>query len=565
MDAIHPVAVVELSREFKTRVREAYQDDRQCRKLLDMLLDNQRLADNAARLPFTLRRQLIYSDERELGLRLVIPTPIEKEIFVAAHNQLGHPGFARTHERVTQAFYIFGLGKKLKSYIAHCPDCLTRQTPRHRPFGSLQPILAPARPFHTLSLDFILALPVSVPDRFDCALPVTDKFTKAVTIIPGNSKWTGPQWAVALLDRLHLILWGVPQALISDRDAKFTGDMWRTMLDRLGVRLIFTTAWHPSADGASERTNQTVEIALRYYLASLDDHRQWPTILPRLSAALSNSTSRGTGLTATQILYGNRVKEGLDLARADANTPITDLPEQPVRQQGSRMGSAPPAIPVADRPIPTIERRTPSYSPITPQPETRRPSHGQTPTYSPITPRPDARLPIQRRTPSYSPITEAGSNNNRPDAVDAYPINPENPSTYLPTHIDAKDAIALAAMTMKAQYDARHLPKFFKVGDWVSLRLHRGYTLPGLRDRNPKLEQQFAGPFQILERINRLSYRIRLPPALKNAYPVISIAHLEPAPPPNADPYNRGPAQPILTPDGQVNREVDRLIRRRDQ
>jgi hypothetical protein len=48
--------------------------------------------------------------------------------------------------------------------------------------------------------------------------------------------------------------------------------------------------------GASERTNQVVEIAFRYYLAALDDIKKWEEILPRISAALSNSTSRGTGL-----------------------------------------------------------------------------------------------------------------------------------------------------------------------------------------------------------------------------------------------------------------------------
>lgn len=517
----YPIAVIELSTEFRARVRQAYNEDRQCARLLELLQDNGRLAENAATLPFVLHRRLLYFDDRQLGRRLVIPSgTIEQEIFQAAHDQHGHPGFARTHERVTQGFYLFNLAKKLKEYVAHCPDCQARRTPRHRPFGSLQPIISPSQPFNTISLDFILALPTSVPDRFDCALTVTDKFSKGITIVPGMTNWTGAQWAVALIDRLHLINWGVPQAIISDRDPKFIGQLWSTILERLGVRLIFTTAWHPSADGMSERTNQTIEIALRYLLATLDDHQQWPTMLARLSATLNNSTSRATGLTPTQVLYGRRIKEALDLARTDAELPILPLDSQPLATEHpvpvTRAGSAPPVVQPASTTAAT------------------------------------ALISNEHSCPDRS--------------GQAYPIVPVNPTPYLPTHVDAKDAIALAAMTMKRQYDARHLPVFFQVGDWVSLRLHRGYTVPGLKDRNHKIEQQFAGPFEVIERVNRLAYRLRLPASMSRLHPVISIAHLEPARPPASDPYSRQNSEiPILTTDGRVNRQPERLLRRRDQ
>lgn len=77
--------------------------------------------------------------------------------------------------------------------------------------------------------------------------------------------------------------------------------------------------------------------------------------------------------------------------------------------------------------------------------------------------------------------TDANDTN---EVLDARPAVPQNPAPDRPTHVDAKGAMTLAAMTMKAQYDARHEPKFFEVGDRVSLGLNRGYTVPGLKDRN---------------------------------------------------------------------------------
>jgi hypothetical protein len=88
----------------------------------------------------------------------------------------------------------------------------------------------------------------------------------------------------------------------------------------------------------------------------------------------------------------------------------------------------------------------------------------------------------------------------------AYPVQPTEQSQYRAAHGDAQDAIMLAAMYMKKNFDRKHRPIFFKVGDYVALRLHRGYNVPGLKNCNVKIEQQFAGPFKILECIGQLVY-----------------------------------------------------------
>ena len=124
-----------------------------------------------------------------------------------------------------------------------------------------------------------------------------------------------------------------------------------------------------------------------------------------------------------------------------------------------------------------------------------------------------------------------------PQPQPVYAIEPSPSAKYQPARIDAYDAIKLAAMWMKRNYDQGHKPMFFNPGEFVLLRLHRGYNLPGLK-QNHKLQQQFAGPYQVLERVGRLAYRIQLPPTLR-IHPVVSVAHLEPAPAPDKDPFER--------------------------
>lgn len=224
---------------------------------------------------------LLYHVDRITGVcRLCIPPLVAKNVITIAHGE-GHPGFARCHEIVSRSWFIKGLTRILRAYIRYCPECLALQTRRHPPYGSLQPIHSPPVPFFTLTLDFILALPLA-PEGYNTLMSVTCKFSKRVTLVPGKDTWSAADWAYALLARLDLIDWGLPGELITDRDPKFLSEFWTALFTKLGVRLLYSTAYHPQTDGSSERTNQTVEIALRFFVHGLLNPLVWPEVLPRI-------------------------------------------------------------------------------------------------------------------------------------------------------------------------------------------------------------------------------------------------------------------------------------------
>ena len=93
------------------------------------------------------------------------------------------------------------------------------------------------------------------------------------------------------------------------------------------------------------------------------------------------------------------------------------------------------------------------------------------------------------------------------------------------------------------------------------LRLYKGYHIPFITSR--KLSTQRIGPFKVLEKVDKLAYRLKLPPHWK-IYPIISIAHLELYP--GSNPYNHPrPAHPTtITMEGDVNIYIiEKLINRR--
>ena len=219
--------------------------------------------------------RLIFHLDHLTGVRSLCITPsVAPKLLAIAHGK-GHPGFLHCYEIISWSWFIQGLTKVLQSFIRHCLQYFALQTKRHTPYGSLQSIQLPSMPFFTLTLDFVLALPMS-KKGYNALMSVTCKFSRRVTLIEGKNTWTDKKWAHAFLARLDLINGGLQGELITDHDPKFLSRFWKALFKKLGVKLLYSTAYYPQTDGSSERTNQTVKIVLRFFVHALDSPSFWP-------------------------------------------------------------------------------------------------------------------------------------------------------------------------------------------------------------------------------------------------------------------------------------------------
>lgn len=143
---------------------------------------------------------------------------------------------------------------------------------------------------------------------------------------------------------------------------------------------------------------------------------------------------------------------------------------------------------------------------------------------------------------SVSTATERSANEinysfkpNQPLDLAAASAIPElKPTT---ARISAANALAFANITAKHYYDKHHKSIFFKEGDSVFLRLHKGYNIPANVSITRKLGQQYAGPFKVLRKIGNLVYELEIPRHWR-VHSVFLIAMLEPTPS-GLDPYER--------------------------
>lgn len=189
------------------------------------------------------------------------------------------------------------------------------QTRKHAPYRFLQPIQSPLVSFFTLILEFILVFPLN-EKGFNALMSVTCKFSKRVILIEGKDTWTAKNWAHAFLNRLDLVDWGLPGELTTDQDPKFFSKFWTALFEKLGVKLSHSTAYHSQTDGSSEKTNQTVEFALCFFVHAPENSAYWPQVVLQIQRIINNTSSSITDKMPNKVVYGFASRRPLDLLEA---------------------------------------------------------------------------------------------------------------------------------------------------------------------------------------------------------------------------------------------------------
>src|SRR5487761_1178943 len=94
----------------------------------------------------------------------------------------------------------------------------------------------------------------------------------------------------------------IPKKVITNRDTHFTSNFTQELCRILGVKQNISMAYHPQADGQSERTNQSLEQYLRLFYAQ--DQTQWSQWLPLALYTRNSWPSSTTKKSPYELLIG---------------------------------------------------------------------------------------------------------------------------------------------------------------------------------------------------------------------------------------------------------------------
>ena len=150
------------------------------------------------------------------------------------------------------------MNERIIDFVRSCPECQRNKASRHQPYGLISPLELPYAPWQSIAMDFITELLLS--EGCDHLWVIIDRFTKMAHFLPLKENTAADLAKVFAKEiwRHH----GMPMDIVSDRDSRFTSEVWKEFLGLLNIRPRMSTAFHPQTDGQTECLNQTIEAYL---------------------------------------------------------------------------------------------------------------------------------------------------------------------------------------------------------------------------------------------------------------------------------------------------------------
>jgi len=202
-----------------------------------------------------------------------------------------------------------------KKYVSQCVLCARNKPSCHHPYGLLQPLPIPERPWHSISMDFIKQLLPS--NRYTAILVIIDRLSKESIFIPTTDSVTSVEVAEAFITHVFA-KHRIPLHISSNRRSEFTSHFFYSLGSLLRMNLHFTSSHHPSANRQVEHLNSMLEQYLRIYCNYEQD--SWSKLLPLAEFAYNNAPHSSTGILP---FFATRGYDPLIAIYPDAE--ITDL------------------------------------------------------------------------------------------------------------------------------------------------------------------------------------------------------------------------------------------------
>jgi hypothetical protein len=212
-----------------------------------------------------------------------------------------NPEYQKTIATVRSQLFWPGM-KYVADYIIRCMECQRVKVEHRHPVGLLQPFPIPEKKWEVVTIDFITKFPRTTR-KHDSIMVLVDKLTNDAHFVLVKRNHTLANIVEIYMKeiaRLH----GIPKAIVSDKDTKFTSKFWRGLFKIFGTNMNFSTTYHPQSDGQIERVNQVIEDMLRIYV--MDKPSKWEDYLHLFEFAYNNGYQASLKMSPFEYFYGRK-------------------------------------------------------------------------------------------------------------------------------------------------------------------------------------------------------------------------------------------------------------------
>ncbi len=112
----------------------------------------------------------------------------------------------------------------------------------------------PEYPWEIVGIDYVADLSKNDTYGYTIVLIMVCHLTEMDHFVPCHKVITAKELAYLFIIDCY-ILHGVPKVIVYDKDRKFIGKFWQSLMGKLSTKLNMSSAGHPRTDGLIERVN----------------------------------------------------------------------------------------------------------------------------------------------------------------------------------------------------------------------------------------------------------------------------------------------------------------------
>lgn len=232
--------------------------------------------------------------------KLFIPKSLRSDILKHCHDhtRAGHLGIRKTLFRIKQYYYWPEILDDVKQYVGKCETCAKVKVSQRYPLGYMGKFRMVTRPWQVISLDLMGPFPKSKKCN-TMLLVITCLFSKFVLLFALR---TGKADKICEILEHQFLLFGIPEAIISDNGKQFGSQIFKDLVEKYNSRIWFTPNYHPQSN-PTERVNRVIGNMISSYINS-KKHNEWDVHLQTFAHAIRTAVHETTGFTPSFLFFG---------------------------------------------------------------------------------------------------------------------------------------------------------------------------------------------------------------------------------------------------------------------
>ncbi|GBG84623.1 hypothetical protein CBR_g38905 [Chara braunii] len=207
------------------------------------------------------------------------------------HDATDHFGYKKTSANLLQRFWWPTIMRDAQLYVETCQVCQRDKPCTQAPLGLLKPLPIPERPGKSLSMDF-MDTPITSKSGMCHIFVIVDRFSKYARLVamPETAK---TEYVIRMFKENWVRDFGLPKSIVSDRDVRFTSELWKAAAAEQSTQLQMTSGNHPEANGQAEQLNHIVQHLLRHYIKP--NQVDWDEKLALIASLYNNAVHNPDG------------------------------------------------------------------------------------------------------------------------------------------------------------------------------------------------------------------------------------------------------------------------------